>query len=149
MLTSTRYGALRLVSVEQGYDPRDFSLVTFGGAGPLHACALGQLLQAWPVIVPPSPGVLCAWGDVTTLLRHEVSLTFIRVLSQTSLQEILDAYEGLLKQVKGIMREEQGVVDEKQVSGCPTSPRAMFELLTVWKCRFINTRLIFAMWDKL
>jgi N-methylhydantoinase A len=55
-------GGLRLVSVQQGFDPRDFALVAFGGAGPLHANALGQLTGAWPVIVPPSPGVLCALG---------------------------------------------------------------------------------------
>ena len=44
-------GALRLVSVEQGHDPREFALVAFGGAGPMHANALGKLLQAWPVIL--------------------------------------------------------------------------------------------------
>ena len=55
-------GGLRLVSVQQGFDPRDFALVAFGGAGPLHANALGKLTGAWPVIVPPSPGVLCALG---------------------------------------------------------------------------------------
>ena len=49
-------GGLRLVSVQQGFDPRDFALVAFGGAGPLHANALGKLTGAWPVIVPPSPG---------------------------------------------------------------------------------------------
>ena len=41
-------GALRLVSVEQGYDPRDFALIAFGGAGPLHANALAKLIHAWP-----------------------------------------------------------------------------------------------------
>src|SRR3712207_1714650 len=49
-------GGLRLVSVQQGFDPRDFALVAFGGAGPLHANALGRLTGALPVIVPPSPG---------------------------------------------------------------------------------------------
>lgn len=110
-----RYGALRLVSVEQGYDPRDFSLVAFGGAGPLHANALGKLLHAFPIIIPPSPGVLCAFGDATTLLRHEVGRTFIRALSQTDKMDVLDEYEALLKQAKDIMREEQGVPESKQV----------------------------------
>ena len=50
------FGALRLVSVEQGYDPRDFALVAFGGAGPLHVNALGMLMGCWPVIIPPGPG---------------------------------------------------------------------------------------------
>ncbi|MFZ2227527.1 MAG: hydantoinase/oxoprolinase family protein [Candidatus Nanopelagicaceae bacterium] len=71
-------GALRLVSVQQGFDPREFALVAFGGAGPLHANALGILTGAWPVIIPPSPGVLCAYGDATTNLRNESVRTLIR-----------------------------------------------------------------------
>lgn len=119
----TMYGALRLVSVEQGYDPRDFSLVAFGGAGPLHANSLGKLLGAFPVIIPPSPGVLCAFGDPMTLLRHEIGKTYIRVLQHTEKQEILGAFDELLEQAKTVMREEQGVREEKQVR----SPYFRFE----------------------
>ncbi len=81
-------GALRLVSVEQGHDPRDFALIAFGGAGPMHANALGKLVQSWPVVVPPGPGVLCAYGDATTRLRDEASRSFIRRFSETSADEI-------------------------------------------------------------
>ncbi|KAF8508103.1 5-oxoprolinase [Hysterangium stoloniferum] len=87
-------GALRLVSVEAGYDPRDFALVVFGGAGPLHGCALGKLLHCKVVIVPPSPGVLCAFGAATTGLRHELSSTFIRRIATVSLSEVLKTFEG-------------------------------------------------------
>lgn len=111
----TMYGALRLVSVEEGYDPRDFSLVAFGGAGPLHANSLGKLLGAFPVVIPPSPGVLCAFGDAMTLLRHEIGRTYIRVLQQTDKEDILGAFDGLLEQAKKVMCDEQGVPDEKQV----------------------------------
>ncbi len=76
-------GALRLVSVEQGHDPRDFALVAFGGAGPLHANALAKLIHAWPVIVPPGPGVLCAYGDATTRRRNEASRSLIRSFAAT------------------------------------------------------------------
>ncbi|KAL8791602.1 MAG: hypothetical protein Q9195_005807 [Heterodermia aff. obscurata] len=110
----TMYGALRLVSVEQGFDPRDFSLVAFGGAGPLHANALGKLLGAYPVIVPPSPGVLCAFGDATTLLRHEVGRSYIRVLRLTDMDDIINGFSELLAEVKTVMRDEQGVADERQ-----------------------------------
>lgn len=117
----TMYGALRPVSIEQGFDPRDFSLVAFGGAGPLHANALGKLLHAFPVIIPPSPGVLCAWGDATTILRHEVSTTFIRILANTTKEEVLDAYEDLTAKASQVMREEQGVPKDKQVTCLPSS----------------------------
>ena len=83
-------GALRLVSVEQGYDPRDFALIGFGGAGPLHVNALAKLVQSWPAIVPPGPGVLCAYGDATTRLRNEASQTFVSRVSQTSDAEVSD-----------------------------------------------------------
>ena len=77
-------GGLRLVSVQQGFDPRDFALVAFGGAGPLHANALGRLTGAWPVIVPPSPGVLCALGDATTSRRDESARTVLRRFADLS-----------------------------------------------------------------
>jgi N-methylhydantoinase A len=95
IVNENMFGALRLVSVEQGYDPRDFALVAFGGAGPLHANALGILLGCWPVIIPPSPGVLCAYGDATTRERNEASRTFIRPFSATSHAEVTSLLEDL------------------------------------------------------
>lgn len=77
IVNESMFGALRLVSVEQGYDPRDFALVGFGGAGPLHANALGILSNAWPVIIPPGPGVLCAYGDATTQVQDEAARTYL------------------------------------------------------------------------
>jgi N-methylhydantoinase A len=82
-------GALRLVSVEQGFDPRDFALVGFGGAGPLHANALGILTDAWPVIIPPGPGVLCAYGDATTRVRDEASRTYVQLVKNISVDNLL------------------------------------------------------------
>jgi N-methylhydantoinase A len=81
-------GALRLVSVEQGYDPRDYALIAFGGAGPLHANALARLLGSWPAIIPPGPGVLCALGDATTAIRDERSRTFVRKFGETDAKEV-------------------------------------------------------------
>ncbi|SNY70124.1 hydantoinase/oxoprolinase family protein [Paractinoplanes atraurantiacus] len=88
-------GGLRLVSVQQGYDPRDFALVAFGGAGPLHANALGRLTGAWPVIVPPSPGVLCALGDATTSARDEAARTVLRRLGDLTPDEFTAIFEEL------------------------------------------------------
>ncbi len=82
------YGALRLVSVERGYNPADFALVAFGGAGPMCANSVGKLLGAWPVIVPAAPGILCAQGDATTKMSHELSASFIHLLSSTSMDAI-------------------------------------------------------------
>jgi N-methylhydantoinase A len=88
IVNENMFGALRLVSVEQGHDPRDFSLIAFGGAGPMHANALGRLTNAWPVIIPPGPGVLCAYGDATTRLRDEASRTYIKRFEDTRTAEV-------------------------------------------------------------
>jgi len=84
IVNESMFGALRLVSVEQGYDPRDFALVGFGGAGPLHANALGILTDAWPVIIPPGPGVLCAYGDATTQVQDEAARTYLTMAGDLS-----------------------------------------------------------------
>jgi N-methylhydantoinase A len=105
-------GALRLVSVEQGYDPRDYALIAFGGAGPLHANALARLLGSWPAIIPPGPGVLCALGDATTSVRDERSRTFVKKFSDTNpgelgviLSELADAATRSLEQ-EGVSRRD-------------------------------------------
>ena len=67
--------AMRLVSVQRGYDPRDFVLVAFGGAGPLHANALARELGIPTVLVPPSPGIASALGMLATDIRHEFVAT--------------------------------------------------------------------------
>jgi len=107
-------GALRLVSVQQGFDPRDFALVAFGGAGPLHANALGVLTGSWPVIIPPSPGVLCAYGDATTNLRNEAARTVIRQFSETSDDELKGMLEELGQSAKSLLTKE-GVPEADQV----------------------------------
>ena len=95
IVNESMLGALRLVSVEQGYDPRDFALVGFGGAGPLHANALGILSGAWPVIVPPGPGVLCAYGDATTQIQDEASQTYVARVDEITAQDLMDELETL------------------------------------------------------
>ena len=102
------------MSVEQGLDPRDFCLVAFGGAGPLHANALGKLIQSFPVVIPPSPGVLCALGDATTTLRHEVGGAFIRQLGDINVSEVMNAYSNLLQQASAATKE-QGLVESQTV----------------------------------
>ena len=113
IVNENMFGALRLVSVEQGFDPREFSLIGFGGAGPLHANALGRLMNSWPVIIPPGPGVLCAYGDATTRVRDEASRTFVRRFDETTDAEVAEALEALARQAaealnaEGVPRNEQ------------------------------------------
>jgi len=113
LVNENMYGALRLVSVEQGHDPREFALIAFGGAGPLHANALGKLMSSWPVIIPPGPGVLCAYGDATTRVRNEASRTFIKRFGRTRADEAAGIFTDLAGQAsqaldqEGISRSDQ------------------------------------------
>lgn len=109
-------GALRLVSVEQGYDPRDYALIAFGGAGPLHANALARLLGSWPAIIPPGPGVLCALGDATTALRDECAKTFVRRFTQTSAAEILGILRDLATEASRRLEKENIAASDARTS---------------------------------
>ena len=74
--------ALRVVSVERGHDPRDFALVAFGGAGPLHACALAEELDIEAVLVPEAAGVLSALGLVVGDERRDRVVSYVRSLAE-------------------------------------------------------------------
>ena len=106
IVNENMFGALRLVSVQQGYDPRDFALMGFGGAGPLHANAMGKLMNSWPVIIPPSPGVLCAYGDATTRQRVETQRSFNEMVQNTTNDELTVYLDSLGAQVKQELEAE-------------------------------------------
>ena len=77
IVNENMHGALRVVSVERGYDPRDFGLVAFGGAGPMHANALADVMDTYPLIIPPGPGVMSAFGFLTSDVQNEFSETYL------------------------------------------------------------------------
>jgi N-methylhydantoinase A len=88
IVNENMFGALRMISVQQGYDPRDFALMGFGGAGPIHVNAVARLMGSWPAVSPVSPGVLCALGDATTQMRAETARSFSRRFSETQESEV-------------------------------------------------------------
>ena len=113
-------GALRLVSVQRGHDPREFALVAYGGAGPLHANALAKLMGSFPVIVPPAPGLLCAIGDLVADFRDEFAQTYIRLLTEASGTEVADILDGLGGSAEDLARRRG---DRRRTrSGSPTRP---------------------------
>lgn len=80
--------ALKLVSVQRGYDPREFALVPSGGAGPMHATALARDLHVAEVVVPPVPGVFSAWGMLMTDLRFDLVQTDLRASDSVAAEEL-------------------------------------------------------------
>src|SRR3954468_21573558 len=113
IVNETMAGALRLVSVQRGHDPRDFALVAVGGARPLHANAVAALMGSFPVIVPPSPGLLNALGDLVADFRNEFAQTLIRVTGEATGEELLGILEGLEQRARDWMAEE-GIAPDRQ-----------------------------------
>jgi len=87
--------ALRIVSVERGHDAREFSLICFGGAGPLHAAALAEELEISEVVVPPIPGAFSALGLVGSDIRRDYGRTFFAVLDEADPAALETAYQDL------------------------------------------------------
>jgi N-methylhydantoinase A len=102
------HAALRVVSVERGYDPRDFGLIAFGGAGPLHANALGRLIHADPVVIPSTPGVLSAFGFLASDVQNEFAQTYLRILQEAE-AGTLEAQLQSLKDEANTWLEREGI----------------------------------------
>jgi N-methylhydantoinase A len=89
-------GAIRMVSLAKGHDPRDFALFAFGGAGPLHACALARELGIPKVLVPARPGITNALGCVVADLRHD----FVRTVNRPVAELDEEAMRAILEEQK-------------------------------------------------
>ena len=113
--------ALRIVSVERGYDPREFSLIAFGGAGPVHAVALAEELGIPEVIVPPAPGAFSALGLVATDLKRDYARTLYADLGTVAPERVADVVASM----------EQAGAAMLEASGVPADRRALLRLADV------------------
>ena len=96
VVTANMARAIRVISVQRGYDPRDYTLVAFGGAGPLHAARLARELDIPRILVPRNPGILCAMGLLLTDLRADFASTKLTTLGRAALPEVAAAFAALL-----------------------------------------------------
>ena len=103
--------ALHLISVQRGYDPRDFLLVGFGGAGPVHANALARDAELPAVLIPPSPGIFSATGLLTTDLKRDAAQTAMQRLDALDQAEVESVFARLEAEGAAELRRE-GVADE-------------------------------------
>ena len=102
IVNSNMSKALRLVSVERGRDPREYSLIAFGGAGPVHACDLAEELEIKRIIIPIHPGLFSAFG----LLTMELSRTFTQPILKQEATNIEPTFTQLREQVRESMNQE-------------------------------------------
>jgi N-methylhydantoinase A len=103
--------ALHLISVQRGYDPRDFLLVGFGGAGPVHANALARDAELQTVLIPPSPGIFSATGLLTTDLKRDAAQTVVQRLDSLDPAEVESVFAALEAAGADEMRRE-GVAED-------------------------------------
>ena len=103
--------ALRLVSVQRGYDPRDFVLIGFGGAGPAHANRLAAELEVPTTLIPMSPGIFSALGLLVTDLKHDYSTTLIQRTDRLDGAAIEAAYQAMTDAGRAML-EREGVAAE-------------------------------------
>lgn len=116
IVNENMFGALRMISVQQGYDPRDFAVMGFGGAGPLHVNSVARLMGSWPAVSPVSPGVLCALGDATTRMRTESARSFSKLANQTTLDELNAKLNEMAEQISGELEAEGTAVADIDIS---------------------------------
>ena len=95
IVNSKMADAIRTITVRRGIDPRDFSLVAFGGAGPAQATALAEELRIGEVIIPVQPGAFSAWGMLQTDVRHDFKETLYGFWDLMELSRLEDAFEAL------------------------------------------------------
>ena len=102
----TMVRAVKAVSTYRGRDPRDFSLFTFGGNGPVVAAAIADFLEMVRIVVPPNPGVFSAYGLLQSDIEHEVMQAFLARLSDISEVEFAERFQAIQSDLTATMRQE-------------------------------------------
>lgn len=106
VVNSNMMRAIRIVSVERGYDVRDFTLMAFGGAGPLHACEVADELGIRKVVIPASPGTLCSLGLLMADTRFDLSRSRMMLADDTSIPAIRSVIQEMLDEGNSLLDKE-------------------------------------------
>ncbi|MFD2238254.1 hydantoinase/oxoprolinase family protein [Aureimonas populi] len=114
VVTANIAKAIRVISVQRGYDPRDYALMAFGGAGPLHAARLAQALDMKHILVPLTPGTLCAMGLLLTDLRADFAVSRLTELVPAAIPAVRDAFAELDAQAREWF-ERDGIAPDRRM----------------------------------
>ena len=134
IVVSNMVRAIRVVSVERGHDPRDFSLMAFGGAGALHATHVARELDIKEIIVPPSPGILCAQGLVVSELKEDFVVTRRMPYDHDTFQNVQGDLKDLIDRAEKWFGEEDISTEDRviRISFDMRYVRQNFELTIAW-----------------
>ncbi len=120
-------GALRLISVQRGRDPARLALLAFGGAGPMHANQLASLAGCFPVIVPPNPGVLSAYGALASDFRNEFAAAIVERFDRLDLDAVRSETQGLVDQAEAWL-DGEGIPAEERTVGLEADLRYYYQI---------------------
>src|ERR1700730_314306 len=116
VVTANMAKAIRVISVQRGHDPRDYTLMAFGGAGPLHAARLAKELDIRRILVPRNPGILSAMGLLLTDLRADFATTRLLPLEPDVLGDIEAAFASLNAQAQAWFAHEEIASDARRLT---------------------------------
>ncbi|AGT34367.1 hypothetical protein OCC_14455 [Thermococcus litoralis DSM 5473] len=109
--------AIRIISVQKGYDPRDFTLIAHGGSGPMFAPFIAQDLEINKIVIPAiPPGVFSAWGMLLTDIRHDVLVTHVVEVNSENLEDIKDLFSNADERLLNVFEKEEGIPREEVIS---------------------------------
>jgi N-methylhydantoinase A len=116
VVTANMARAIRVISVQRGHDPRDYTLMAFGGAGPLHAARLARELDMRRVLVPRNPGILCAMGLLLTDLRADFAATRLMPATVASAGDVAATFETLAARARQWFEHETIAAGERRLN---------------------------------
>ncbi len=116
VVTANMARAIRVISIQRGHDPRDYTLMAFGGAGPLHAARLARELDMKRVLVPRNPGILCAMGLLLTDLRADFAATRLMPLAASSAPDVSAAFAVLTERAEAWFAHEEIPADKQRLT---------------------------------
>lgn len=141
---SNMMGAIRVVSVERGYDPAKFSLVPFGGAGPLHGSFIGRLLGMKSVMVPLAPGVLSSFGLLVSDLKSDFSRTSLQRPPDYNLESVAATFAELVAAAAQWLWNEDVPEERRELRWMAAwrYEHQGFELTVDWPARHVNAEAL-------
>ncbi len=108
--------AIRIISVQKGYDPRDFALIAYGGSGPMFAPFIAEELEIKKIIIPSvPPGVFSAWGMLLMDVRHDAIISNVMKVEEGNLDKINEVYKEVDQRLYEIFEEEEGISPENVI----------------------------------
>lgn len=106
--------AIRQLTIRKGIDPREFVLVAFGGAGPMHACTTADELEIKTVLVPEMPGTFSAWGMLQSDIRQDLSRTYQHSLEKVDAADIAEKFEEMTAEAMELLRHQNIMKEQAQ-----------------------------------